>query len=131
MATRCGAPLAHRSPSCGRRLRWFVHKAHGYARSPGTHRKVHGSANLGSKGTKFWNGDGGHLDEAAMVCCFDLEDVPQRNDLPGFLVGATAEGGCGSEDALKNQHGFLSVDEGFNDLRGTLIDVVSEWRRGG
>src|SRR5882672_10416806 len=88
-----------------RRSRAFEHVPNLHiARCPSANRHVDCVAELFREGAQGGHRDRGHLHQAATVDGFDLEDVAQRNDFAGLLVGATAEGGGSSEDALQDQH---------------------------
>lgn len=80
--------------------------------SPGTYRDIDGLTHFVIKTLQIRNGDSGHLDEAAPVDRFDLEDRAEGDDFAGFLVGTAAKSGSCTEDSLEDEHGSLSLSGG-------------------
>jgi hypothetical protein len=103
MNTGPGRTLRLQPPGSGFscRLTRFKHEIDRLASGPCTHWKLDLLADLADEGSQVRDGDRGHLDKAATVQGFDLENVPRLDDLTRFFVGAAAQSGSSAQDSTE------------------------------
>lgn len=95
-----------RVPSSGLLYWVFIHEIDRCICRPGTDRHIDRLADLALVTLEFRHGDRAHLDEAASVERFDLEDFSFGDDFTRFFVGSATNSGSCTEDALEDEHGF-------------------------
>lgn len=103
------ARIPPRNPSRGLLYWVFIHVIHNGIGRPGTDRHIDRFAQFVVIALQLGHGDRAHLDEAATVNRFDLEDFALGDDFTRFFVGSATKSGSCTEDSLEDKHGVVSL----------------------